>query len=51
MAPAETGDFVAGEALFETRWEEVHLFQTLVIIDMLTALVNGGHAESSAAAF
>lgn len=47
-APAEAGDFIAGEALFETNGALPIWFQTPVIIDMLTALVN---AESSAAAF
>lgn len=47
-APAEAGDFIAGEALFETNGALPIWFQTPVIIDMLTALVN---AESSTAAF
>lgn len=46
MVHVETAYFAAGEALFETRWEELHLFETLVNMDMLAALVNGGHAES-----
>lgn len=42
MAHAETAYYFAGEALFETRWEELHLFEILVIICMLATLVNGG---------